>query len=820
MINRIVMKVFFFTLQAQPEIYCNMKVLFLTAVIFVLSTGTNIFSQQAANEDINIDIKTKQWPSFWITCPGSPGKEYGIYYFRKTFDLDSDPGKFIIHISADNRYRLFVNGKSVCTGPARGDLQHWRFESVNIGSFLRKGKNVLAAVVWNFGDDAPNSQMTLRTGFIVAGNSGMEQAANTDGTWKVTRDKSYSAISGFGNQLNTYLVVGPGERIEADKHVWGWEQTGFDDSSWNRAETLWKGQPRTFGTNGDWMLVPRTIPLMEEKEQLLSTIRYSDGVKVPDNFLNGSGQLTIPPMSTVKILIDQGYLTTAYPVLMVRNGKNSTIRVSYAESLFNKDGSKGNRNETDGKEFRGNYDLFIPDGPERTFSTLWFRTYRYIQLEIKTSNDALILKSIKGIFTAYPLQEIASFRSDDTELDNIWKVGWRTARLCAGEIYFDCPYYEQMQYVGDTRIQSLISLYVSGDDRLMRNALELFDVSRISDGLTQSRYPSSSMQIIPPFSLYWVLMAHDYWMNRNDPDYVKSFLPGIESALGWFERRVAENGMLGPLSWWNFVDWADEWPWDQKRGTGGVPDGAAEGASSIVSLQFAYVLQKAAQLEAALGNPQIAQKYETLSGILLKNTYKLCWDPSKGLLADTPEKKTFSQHANIFGILSGIFPEKDRNEVMEKILNDKSLIQSTLYFRFYLVQALKATGMDNLYLENLVPWKKMIDTGLTTFAEKLDPTRSDCHAWSASPNYYFLSLVCGIEPGSEGFKSVKIHPNPGNLRLVEGTFPHPLGLIYVKYTISGKQMKADVELPAGLIGNFEWNGFKKELKEGKQEIIF
>jgi hypothetical protein len=63
-------------------------------------------------------------------------------------------------VSGDNRYELFVNGARVLSGPARGDLNHWRFETLDIAPHLTAGKNVLAGVVWNFAELAPMAQMT------------------------------------------------------------------------------------------------------------------------------------------------------------------------------------------------------------------------------------------------------------------------------------------------------------------------------------------------------------------------------------------------------------------------------------------------------------------------------------------------------------------------------------------------------------------------------------------------------------------------------------------------------------------------------------
>src|SRR5665647_2315213 len=134
--------------------------------------------------------------------------------------------------------------------------------------------------------------------------------------------------------------------------------------------------------------------------------------------------------------------------------------------------------DIEGKDIIGNYDIFEPDGgAKRLFRPLWFRTWRYMQLDITTKDQPLIIENLYGMHTGYPFKATATFSSNDTSMQDIWDVGWHTARLCAGETYFDCPYYEQLQYEGDTRIQALICLlYTSPSPR---------------DGLL-SRMPSSA----------------------------------------------------------------------------------------------------------------------------------------------------------------------------------------------------------------------------------------------------------------------------------------------------------------------------------------
>ena len=198
-------------------------------------------------------------------------------------------------------------------------------------------------------------------------------------------------------------------------------------------------------------------------------------------------------------------------------GAGSTIRLTYAEALVDSQGVKGNRNEIEGKHIVGIFDEFLPDGSEkRPFMPLAWRTWRYLQLDVTTTDQPLHIDNLRSWFTAFPFEERARFQSDDPVLSQIWQIGWRTARLDAHDTYMDTPYWERMQYIGDTRIQALISYNVAGDDRLARQAIQAFNDSRIADGITRSRYPSSVTQIIPTFSLLWIGMVHDFWQYRGD----------------------------------------------------------------------------------------------------------------------------------------------------------------------------------------------------------------------------------------------------------------------------------------------------------------
>jgi alpha-L-rhamnosidase len=761
--------------------------------------------------------------AFWVFHPDVPGDQYGVFHFRRVVNLDTEPEEFVVHVSADNRYRLFVNGQQVASGPQRSDLLHWRYQTVDLAPYLSAGPNVLAALVWNWGSERPVAQFSYRTGFLLQGDGEREAVVSTDQDWKVSHNSGYEPIPIRSSDVGGYYAAPPGESVDGRLYPWGWTVVDYDDASWSNAATVtgWNAEiTRTRGTHqtGEawgWHLVPRSIPPMEERVVRYANVRRASGVAPDDGFLQGRSDLVIPPNTTASLLLDQSHLTNAYAVLNVSDGAGSRVELTYAEALKDEQGRKGNRNEIEGKRIAGVRDVFYPDGGDnRTFQTLWFRTYRYVRVDIETADDALHIQDLHGIFTAYPFEMRARFESDIPWLSDMWEMNWRGLRLCAFETYFDTPYYEQLQYVGDTRIQALISLYMSDDDRLVRQAITHFDLSRIPEGITASRYPSELAQYIPTFSLIWIAMVHDYWMHRDDQQFVRSFLPGIRSVLAWFEQRLDETSMVGPLNWWPYVDWATEWQ-------GGVPPGGRDGHSTVITLQYVYALQRAAELERTLGLAVEADRYRALADSIIGAVRRLAWDTERGLFRDVPEQQLYSQQANTMALLVDAIPVGQQSELMRKVLTDTAMTQATYYFGYYVLEALNRAGLGDRYVERLEPWRGMLALGLTTTPERPEPTRSDSHAWSAHPNYGLLATVLGVRPAEPGFRTVRIAPRLGALRHAEGTVPHPYGNIDVELVRNDEDgLTATVTLPPGLSGSFEWRGEQRPLRSGRQTFAF
>ncbi len=341
----------------------------------------------------------RPWSARWIYAPGTPPTEYGIYHFRRTFDLPAKPTSFVVHVSGDNRYQLFVNGERVLWGPARGDLFHWRYETLDIARYLHSGKNLLAAVVWNLGADSGMAQTTYRTAsccmailpprqWWIQTVNGNALAMTPTGPCHFSRRKAITMSLGLATKWTAHDTRGAGS-----------SPNSMMQNGRKRSKTMRRrfGAPRTRPAAGCWWRGPSHSWRIVRKR--LSRVRQARRRNPSQTaFPAKPTDLRIPANSKATILLDQNWLTTAYPELIVSGGRGATINLHYAESLWLQGKrEKGNRDEVEGKRFFGNPDVFLPDGgAHRMFRPLWWRTYRYVELSIETAGDALTLEDFSG----------------------------------------------------------------------------------------------------------------------------------------------------------------------------------------------------------------------------------------------------------------------------------------------------------------------------------------------------------------------------------------------------------------------------------------
>ena len=439
----------------------------------------------------------------------------------------------------------------------------------------------------------------------------------------------------------------------------------------------------------------------------------------------------------------------------------------------------------------------------RHYRPLWWRSFRYLELTVDTLEEPLQLQSVSATFTAYPFDKRATFQSDGPPwLDRVLETGSWTNQLSSHETYLDA-YYEQLQYVGDTRIEALVSLFETGDARLMRNAIEQIDSSRTPDGLTFSRAPTRLYQYTPTFSLLWIGMLHDYWRYVNDPDFVREMLPGIHAILGWFERLQGTDGTLVSLPYYNFLD--SDVKWNAK-------------ALGPYECQLLQAFQWATELEQAFGGQAAAAHYRAKAAQLRNALHNKYWDPVRNLFSDDPAHKRFSQHMNALAILTHLVQGKAATNLMNRTLQDRAITQCTIYFRYYLNRALVEAGMGERYIQMLQPWSDLLDQGVTAWPEsEAKDARSDCHGWGDHPNIEIYRTVLGVDSAAPGFSRVHIEPHLGPLHYVTGSVPLPAGLVRVHLT---RQAASGVVgfIDSPVEGVFVWNGTRLPVRVGENTI--
>ena len=772
-------------------------------------------------------IERGKWPCRWISCPDAEPMPF-VTAYRRRFTL-GESAKIRVHVSADERYELFLDGERIGRGPERGDRENWFYESYDLD--LAAGEHVIVARVWSFGAMAPYAQMSVRPGFLLAPDPGFVELLGTGAAdWEAKKLRGYEFV-------DPTPAWGTGANLVIDGSAFDWGFERGDGDGWVKAVPLHEGANGAVRNEVGpiHLLRPALLPPMIERTILVGAVRFISEATSEDTrsipvrsqdcltteiedwnlLIEGRRPITVPPNTARRVIIDLENYYCAYPEVVTSGGRGGLIRVLWAESLFESLdgwGVKGNRGDIEGKLFWGLGDTFKPDGgSSRKFETLWWQAGRYIELYVKTADEPLTIESFGLRETRYPLENGASFESSDPRLGGIIPMMVRGLQMCSHETYMDCPYYEQLMYVGDTRLEALVTYAIAQDDRLPRKALMIFDVSRKTSGLTQSRYPSRVTQIIPPFSLWWIGMVYDYALWRNDEAFVRRLMPGVRTVIDAYQSCINSDGLVQAPPGWNFMDWVPGW-------SDGIPPDGDSGVNGSINWHYVYALSLAAELEQFLGENELAARDRRLARQLADRCTEAFWSDERGAFAEDLSKRRFSEHAQCLAVLSGLVDPPRHSRIANTLLNDTQLACTTIYFSHYLFETYAALGLIDSLFDRLGLWFELERMGFKTTVEMPEPSRSDCHGWGAHALYHYLASILGIRPGSFGFKSVRITPQLGPLSWAKGRVAHPQGWIAVDFAVRDGRVEGTVELPAGVEGEIVRQGDTTALRPGRQAV--
>ncbi|MBR3125499.1 MAG: hypothetical protein IKF42_08840 [Mogibacterium sp.] len=710
-----------------------------------------------------------------------------LVLFRAAFE--GKPDNTRIRITADTRYKLYVNDIHVQSGPSKGDDKVRYIDEADIGEWLTDGKNVIAVNVLRYSFDHPyHSNHSLFAsqvpGLYVEG---------IDLKWKshVVRTVRFEGEEGGFAPLHVH------ERIATDPAARGWKKASFDDSAWD--DTVEYSDEELPDILKPENLADRTIPYMRRSKVCFRSATDNAW----EALIRGNGQVTIPENSDLSVTLDAGEEMTAFPNMKMHAGAGTNLEILYSEcyTIPAEHGTiKGNRLDRENGILEGYTDTYyITEDGDWEYEPYWMRTFRFVRIRIRTGSKPLVIRSLTMEETGYPLEVKSEVRTSDKTLEGIWDISLRTLRRCMHETYMDCPFYEQLSYVMDTRSQILYTYAVSADDRLARKAIDDFRRSQREDGLLNASYPNRNENVIPGFSIYYILMVHDHMMYFGDKALVRQCMPSIKKALAFFDEHREGNGLVSKIGglnridrFWSFIDWADDW-----LPTTGMPRCGLSGPNSLESLLYTMGLKAAAELAEYIGESELAEKYRHNAAAMRDAVRCNCMDKD-GLLTDGPDTADLSQHAQVLGVLTGTFSPEEGRKAMQKCMTENGFTRCTVAWNFYLFRALEETSLYHLTNGCWDVWRHMIANGCTTCVESEGYNRSECHAWGSLILYELPSVTLGVRPASPGYETAIVAPVPGYLDHAEGTVHTPRGDVRVAWHRNKSGIECHVDADKGI----------------------
>lgn len=629
----------------------------------------------------------------WIGVPQDRWPESGMIsnvqraYFKTSFRC-SARARLDVAVTAHSRYKLWINGTYVTFGPCKGDHYHQYCDQMELTPYLREGENTILLQVMAYpprecvhGDQkGPDWSVNKACGccMLLSGKL-LEDGRETDLStgnypWHCHFSRELTPrFFSFSQWMGSMEEVDGRERPDGEA-LFGSGLTG----DWHPGRVLWNTEPDKYGVLPMFDLYQRPIPFLTKtpfhfKGQNPPKTEPGETAVWFRDLTSGTEEVVIPAHARVVLELDAGTHRTGLVRFPCKGGAGARMKITYAESYFQYD-EKGElrkevRDDWEHGFLYGHSDLYWMREGEQVYEPFWFRTFRFLRLEIATGDAPAAIGVPYYVETRYPLEE-RTWPEEETDpwVKPVWDISLNTLRNCLHETHEDCPYYEQMQYTMDTRLQMLFVYALAGDTRLARQTIHQYHTSLLPNGMLQSRYPCNDLQVIPAFALQWILMLEDYYLFTGDRDVIERYRPTLEAVLGYYHRHMV-NGLVEHLGYWEMIDWCEAW-----RENCGCPTAGNYGPSSIQNFIYAYVLHRAARMLEIIGLPDLAGRYEREAVQIQDLLYEKCFDSGRGLYREGPDTEAYSQHAQLFAVLCGVGDEAFRRGLMERVREAGDLI--------------------------------------------------------------------------------------------------------------------------------------------------
>ena len=766
--------------------------------------------------------------------------------FRYDFELDTLPATAPLVITADQTYKLHVNGQYVCRGPMRGIQENWHFDTPDIFPFLKKGHNWISIEAHNPGRSTYSYNHQDAAGLLCSASwdNGTQFWSGTE-NWKIFRNTAYQ-----NNTAPVSLQLGLMEELDMR----------FDDRSWITEEydyTLPPGIPKISQSAKNqgslpWAaLSPRTIPMLKETcaaPEKISSSGKGLCAEIPQR-APGCVQDMVSDFAALELDTVQ-YDATPLPFMREKEALFFTFPAS-GKGVFHlavldlgkEDWLPGVPVLEFGKHSSGTivdifYNQYAPENggklvftqsPDigsrigmasrlhlngKTGKTELFQIMgvRYVSLLIRENEKPVDVK-ISWRSAVYPLEIKGSFHTSDPLLNELYKTCVHTQQVCMLDAFTDTPWREQSQWWGDARVQAKNVNFIEGNAQMLARGIRSIGEQKNPFGLTFANAPTTaSGPVLPDFCLTWCITLRDYWFQTKDIRLFKEQKKQAESNFAYFEKIRSANGLI-PYDprFWLFEDWST------------LPK---RNYPCFINLWSIYARERYLEVLRAAG---FEEEAEALTEKISKEkalVSEAFFDVDQGLFLPELNENGLtgpaSVHDQVLALLLELRPEFSQN-MIQKVVKpclDGTLAEGALpssFWASYLLDCAQKYGLRQEALDYIKrKWTPMLPAG--TVWENFPPEKtgelSCAHAWSAHPLTHLPELVFGLEQTAAGWEKITLSPLP-LLDEAALALPLPQGMLTGSLRRTDAGMKLQLEIPDGVEVLLHLSGESRLLKGGR-----
>jgi alpha-L-rhamnosidase len=685
--------------------------------------------------------------AFWIGSAHPFDLHEAYLDLRRTFRIEHVPALASLFITADSRYRLWVNGHFVARGPARCFPHAQAVDQLDVAPYLHTGLNLLAVQVYQPGYS--------HFAYVHRGAAGLLAYLKCDGVslltsdtyWRVRRNPS------FASRVPRVSIYGSGVEERDLKLDDEWTGILYDDAKWSA--------PRIVAPVGGYpwsTLEPRAVPLLIEREQETKLLETRCGANPSNSDAHhalrqgwfAAQSQTIPTDEAgwfapeleageaAYWLFDLGrdYTCNGWAEVEGAVGRES-LTISYAEKV-----REGQLVISDPETYcRVRLtDRFRLRSGNQIAESFTLRGGRYLifQLTGPTGTDCRIRFHVR--VTEYPLQIVHELHSSDPLLARIITLCEETFCACLLDGFVDSTWRESSQWVGDALTQALIMSAMSDDVRPLRRVIEMAAQGAYPDGILPSVLPGEvHAYTVVDYNFMWVELLAVFWQLTRDRDFVTPLWPVLARMLECFHHdQNAEGLIVSSPGRRLFLDWA--------------PVSRHE-PNAIYNLHYLLALQTATELAGELDESADAARWSERADALRDAVRAAFWQDSRWY--DDVRRATFSQLAAALALLTGANERAEEEQlvknIVERSLDDHDsaepgrMVLASPFMHHYIFEALRRQGKWRELVDIIRRrWGRWVEAGYPTTWENWNVDfldGSQCHAFSAHPRYHLAEIA-------------------------------------------------------------------------------